>query len=245
MSSNQALLLNKLKQILTERNQLFQGKVLTLEPLQVIITSNNQIVGCTKLNNVTKNQSVVVFKDLDNKKYYCFSPEVSVTNLNSSVVTYNSFNKRQGKDLVNNKNNIYFFLLDVSNSMEMEAINKCLQILNNEIEHPLKIKRNDLVGIITFADTVYEYTKYINKPSKKSKVIEILNNVKNAYDSLENKYDRYIPSTFTYEDFNITEDDVDKVAKLDAYSKFWVNEGTDLPENGICYYFCFKLFKCR
>jgi hypothetical protein len=231
MSQNQVLL-NKIQQILTERQQLFQGKVITSQPLQVILDTSNQIVSCIALNSVNKGQSVIVFKDLDAKQYYCFTSDVSVSSNNGSVVYYDNFNRRRTRELPS-KNNIFYFLLDVSNSIEMAAIDKCLQILNGDIATPLKIKRNDLVGLISFADGIYTYSKYINKPVKKSKAIEILNNLKNGYDNLATKLDRYNPASFVYADFNIANDDADKVEKLEAYSRFWVDEGTDLPENGI------------
>lgn len=197
---------------------------------QGVISGNTLTINGISGEIVGKCQGDNVLLRGEDGQWYGF---VNSSEQKREIVSSRSIRNYKRQPIVDSIPEIVIFLLDVSNSIEMRAIYKVKYILEGNIETPIKIKGNDLVGIFSFSDGVCKYSKYINKLLKKSKVIEILNNIINGYNNLEDKYDRYNPDSFTYADFNISLDDSLKDEKLQAYSKFWLSNGTDLPENGM------------
>lgn len=131
------------------------------------------------------------------------------------------------------KDEVICFLIDVSNSIEMDGVNRCLTILNNQLEGQIKRLTNQKIIILPFADSVYTPNTIFGNTLTRQKAIVHLSAIVAGYDSLEDKFDRYDPSVFTYGSFGISESDPNKDTLLNAYKSFWVSDGSDLPENGI------------
>jgi hypothetical protein len=125
------------------------------------------------------------------------------------------------------------FLIDVSNSIEMDAVTRVRSILDNTLEGQFAQIRNQAIILLPFSDTVYTPNTFLGTVTTPRKAITLLDTITTAYNALSDKSDRFDPNTFTYSDFGIAEGDPLKDEKLQAYSTFWVDEGTDLPENGI------------
>lgn len=131
------------------------------------------------------------------------------------------------------KDEVICFLIDVSNSIEMDGVNRCMTILNNQLEGQFKRLTNQKIIILPFADSVYTPNTIFGNTLTRQKAIVHLTAIVTGYDSLEDKFDRYDPSVFIYGSFGISESDPNKDTLLNAYKSFWINEGTDLSENGI------------
>lgn len=105
--------INKVERILKNREQLFQGTVNNVDPVQILIASTNQIVNAIALNTISKNENVAVFLDLDTRLYYCFSLDVNTQTetrvINEGSTNNTIFSRRRRRDRVEEEVGVFPF----------------------------------------------------------------------------------------------------------------------------------------